>query len=146
MMTSLEIAWTGGLSFTSVGNGASIAMASGDADRPSPMQLLGYAVMGCMSMDVVHILERGRHRLTAMAVRFEGEHAAQPPRRYTHVTLHFDITTSADAAVVERAINLSKTTYCPVWRSLRPDIELTTVATVRAIDEAVSGSEPSAQG
>jgi uncharacterized OsmC-like protein len=44
--------------------------------------------------------------------------------------LHFDITGNVDPRTVERAIELSKTTYCSVWNSLRTDIALTTTFTI----------------
>lgn len=135
-MTSLAIQWTGGLSFESAGDGPPLTMASGDRSMPSPMQLLAYGVMGCMAMDVAHVLARGRHRLVDMKVRFEGERAESHPRRYRSIALHFDIATTAPREAVERAIELSRTKYCPVANSLRSDITVTTSLVLRPVDVA----------
>jgi putative redox protein len=137
-MASLSVEWNGGLSFTSAGDGPELAMASRDPAKLSPMQVLAYAVMGCMGMDVAHVLEKGRHQLAGMTVRFDGERDRTHPRRYTAIALHFDVTTTAAAPVVERAIDLSRTKYCPVWNSLRGDIALTTSYTIYPVDTADS--------
>lgn len=133
-MASLSIEWTGGLSFASAGRGPVLAMASGDRAKLSPMQVLAYAVMGCMGMDVAYVLDKGRHQLAAMTVRFDGERCETQPRRYTAITMHFDLTTTAAPAVVERAIELSRTKYCSVWGSLRADVALTTSYTIHPVD------------
>lgn len=141
-MASLSIEWTGGLSFASAGNGPALVMASSDPARLSPMQVLAYAVMGCMGMDVAYVLEKGRHQLAAMTVRFDGTRAEAHPRRYTAMTMHFDLTTTATAPVVERAIELSRTKYCSVWNSLRTDVALTTSYTILPVDPG-DGPDPS---
>ena len=140
-MVTLTAEWTGGLSFESTGNGPSLVMASGDPARLSPMQVLAYAVIGCMGMDVVHVLEKGRHQLAGLLVRFDGERAAAPPRHFTAITLHFDLTTSAPPAVVARAIELSRTKYCSVWHTLRPDVRLETSFDIRPVDQT-RGPDP----
>jgi putative redox protein len=102
----------------------------------SPPQALAYAVMGCMGMDVVHVLEKGRHRIDAFRIRFDGARAGDPPRRFTHMSLTFDVTTSAPAAVVDRAIALSREKYCSVWHTIRPDVELVTTCVVHPLGGA----------
>lgn len=135
-MAALTIEWTGGLSFVSGGDGPRIAMASGDPEKLSPMQVLAHAVMGCMGMDVAHVLRKARCHIQAMTVRFEGQRAQTHPRHYTAVSLHFDVTTSASPEIVARAIELSRTRYCAVWFTLRPDIVLETSFVTRPVDPA----------
>ena len=91
----------------------------------SPPQALGYAIMACMAMDVVHVLDKSRNELRAMSVQFTGKRAHEHPRRFISVTLHFDLTGRVDARVVDRAIELSRVKYCSVWNSLNPDITFT---------------------
>jgi putative redox protein len=59
-------------------------------------------------------------------VLFDGERAAEPPRRFTRFTLHFKVSGDVPNHVVERAIQLSRDKYCSVWHSLRADITLDT--------------------
>jgi putative redox protein len=97
----------------------------------SPTQALAYAVMACMGMDLVHILQKGRHDLQALTVTVETTRAQEHPRRYTSIHLHFELTGNIPGAAVERAIELSRTTYCSVSSSLRPDIDFKTTFTVK---------------
>jgi putative redox protein len=100
-----------------------------DADGvagPSPMQVTAFGLAGCMAADVVSILQKGRHALSALRVSFTGERAADPPRRFVRVTLHFHVSGAVPREAVERAIVLSRDTYCSVWHSLRRDIEFIT--------------------
>lgn len=90
------------------------------------MQLAAFGVAGCMAADVVAVLTKGRHPLTAFRVTFTGERAAEPPRRFLRITLHFHITGAIPPAAVERAIALSRQTYCSVWHSMRRDIDFIT--------------------
>ena len=93
---------------------------------------LKIAVMGCMAIDVIHILEKGRHQLQTLSVRFDGERAATPPQRYVTMQLHFDLAGPVPARAVERAIELSREKYCSVWHTIKEDVELTTAFTISA--------------
>ena len=129
---SLSLVWKGNLHFTSGPDGPPIELESSAPHVPSPMQMLAYAVMGCMAMDVVHILQKGRHDLQKLAVSFTGERATDVPKRYTAMHLHFDVTGSVPHEAVVRALELSHQKYCSVSNSLREDIRFTTSATVIA--------------
>jgi putative redox protein len=83
-----------------------------------------------MAMDVVHVLKKGRHDLQDLRIRFEGVRAEEHPRRYLSMHLHFEIRGRVENHVVERAIELSRTTYCSVWNTLRQDLELKTTFAV----------------
>ena len=90
------------------------------------MTLLAQAIMGCMAMDVVHILQKGRHDLKALTVSFGGERAAEAPKRYTKVHLTFHIRGAVPKDAIERAIALSHEKYCSVSNTLRQDLVFTT--------------------
>jgi putative redox protein len=129
-MGVLSLEWQHGLLFKGGPDGPPIELDSSTHGVLSPMQVLAYAIMGCMAMDVAHILEKGRHDLQALKVTFESERAPAPPRRYTMVHLHFDVTTNAGKDVVERAIELSHTKYCSVSNTLRQDLDFRTSVTI----------------
>ena len=62
-----------------------------------------------MAMDVVHVVQKGRHTLTAMTVKFEGERAAGPAEAVrVDGARTFDITGDVQDKVVARAIELSR--------------------------------------
>src|SRR5436190_19109046 len=121
-----ELVWSGDLRFDA-SSGTSTAVVDGDSQRgPSPMQHAAMALAGCMAADIVDILRKGRHPLTALRVTFTGTRAEQPPRRFVRITLQFDIQGSVPAEAVERAIALSREKYCSVWHSFRQDIAFET--------------------
>jgi putative redox protein len=114
------------MKFASSHGSPAIELHSSTPGVTSPVTALAYSVMACMAMDVVHVVEKGRHDLKAMTVKFEGERAADPPRRFLSMTLHFDITGNVADKVVARAIELSRDKYCSVWNTIRPDVKLKT--------------------
>ena len=127
---ALSLDWNGGMKFSSGPGEPAIRLDSGDPAVTSPTQALAYGVMGCMAIDVVHILQKGRHDLKALKVHFDGDRAEEPPRRYTAMRLRFDITGDVPGQAVERAIALSCKKYCSVSNSLRRDIALSTTFTI----------------
>jgi putative redox protein len=123
--TRVTLRWTDGLAFEGEAGQAAIRLAS-SGDALSPMQALAAGLAGCMSIDVVSILEKGRQSITAIEIELSGERAEKPPRRFVSFAIHYRISGEVEPARVERAIALSRETYCSVWHSLRTDISLET--------------------
>lgn len=123
--------WIGDLKFKSGEGQAPLELHSSTTGMLSPMMTLAYAQMACMGMDVVHVLTKGRHDLRALKVTIDTERAPEPPRRFTAMKLHFDVTGNVAGKAVERAIRLSREKYCSVANSLRPDIELETSYSIK---------------
>jgi putative redox protein len=96
----------------------------------SPVQMLVIGLAACMAMDVVDIIRKGRHPLTAFRTRIVAERQQQVPHRLTRASLHFHVHGDVPVVVVERAIALSRDKYCSVWHSLREDIVLDTAHTI----------------
>lgn len=128
----LSLQWHGDFKFSNAAGFPPIQLDSGDPNVPSPMQALAYGLMGCMAMDVVLILQKGRHDLKALSVHFEGDRAETQPKRYTRIHVRFDVTGPVPEEVVDRAIKLSHEKYCSVSNSLRQDIDFTTSFTITA--------------
>lgn len=129
-MIALSLDWKGDLKFASSLGSPAIELHSSTPGVSSPPQALAYAVMACMAMDVVHVIQKGRNPLTAMTVKFEGERAHEHPRRFVSMSIDFQITGQVEDHAVARAIELSRTKYCSVWNTLRPDVDLQTSFTV----------------
>jgi putative redox protein len=126
-----ELVWSGDLRFDA-SSGAKTAVVDGDGKHgPSPTQHAAMGLAGCMAADVVDILRKGRHPLTALRVTFTGMRAEQPPRRFLRIDLRFDIQGAVPAEAVERAIALSRDKYCSVWHSFRQDIDFSTTFDIR---------------
>jgi putative redox protein len=121
-----ELVWSGDLRFDA-SSGAHTAIVDGDSKNGlSPTQYAAIGLAGCMAADVVDILRKGRHPLTALRVAFTGTRAEQPPRRFLQIELRFDVRGAVPPDAVERAIALSREKYCSVWHSFRQDIALST--------------------
>lgn len=120
--TVVELVWEHDLVLAGTSGDASIRLDSASVEGPSPVQALAFALAGCMAMDVVHILKKGRHDLKGLSVKLVAERADTEPRRVTGVTLTYAITGDVPKDQVQRAIDLSHDKYCSVWHSLREDI------------------------
>jgi putative redox protein len=118
------LTWMGDLRFAGQTGEASIQLDSASKSGPSPMEAVAFGLAGCMAIDLVHILARGRHPLASLSTHLVAHRAPTEPRRFERIALHFAIEGDATADQVERAIALSRDKYCSVWHSLRNDIEL----------------------
>jgi putative redox protein len=122
--TVLDLSWERELRFTAQAGDVQFTVDGSHVAGPSPMQALAAALAGCMAIDLVHILTKGRQPPAALRARFTGHRAATEPRRYERIDLHFTIQGDVPPGAVERGIALSREKYCSVWHSLRQDIDL----------------------
>jgi putative redox protein len=130
--TTLELVWTHDLIMEGRSGHATIVLDSAGVAGPSPVQALAFALAGCMGMDVVYILNKGRHDLRGLKVSLVAERAQEDPHRITAVTAEFSVTGPIPREQIERAIHLSHEKYCSVWHSMRQDIPFTTRFSVTA--------------
>jgi putative redox protein len=124
--TVVELSWQGGLRFAARAQDHQVILDGDGAAGITPVQTLLAALAGCMASDVALILTRGRQPLEGLEARLEAERAPADPRRLTKVTLRFLVRGPVPAEKVERAVALSRETYCSVWHSLRQDIDFRT--------------------
>ena len=94
---------------------------------PRPMETLLAGAGGCTAYDVVLILKRGRHAVSGCQVKLQAERAAQDPKVFTRIHLHFVVSGRAlPPAAVARAIELSHERYCSATIMLAHTAEITT--------------------
>ena len=129
--TTLELTWDRDLIFHGASAEATITLDSAGKAGPSPVQTLAFALAGCMGMDVVYILRKGRFDVRGLKIALIAERAQDDPHRITAVTIDFTVTGDVPEAQVRRAIDLSHDKYCSVWHSMRQDIAFTSRFTVR---------------
>jgi putative redox protein len=127
---TLELVWERDLVFGGRSGHTLMTLDSAGVAGPSPVQALAFALAGCMGMDVVHILQKGRYDLRGLGVALSAERAQDNPHRVTAVDMRFLVTGAVPDAQVQRAIDLSREKYCSVWHSLRQDIPLKTSFTI----------------
>lgn len=132
---ALQLIWEHDLVFAGTSGDATLTLDSAGQEGPSPVQALAFALAGCMAMDVVFVLNKGRHDLRGFRAELSGERAPDHPRRITALTLALTINGNIPDDVVDRAIQLSREKYCSVWHSLRQDITLT-------VTRSISRTEP----
>jgi putative redox protein len=128
--TTVELIWEHDLVLAGKAGTTTIKLDSASVEGPSPVQTLAFALAGCMAMDVVHIVRKGRHELRGLKVDLVAQRAEEDPHRITSVELKYSITGNVPKDVVQRAIDLSRDKYCSVWHSLREDITLDVTFTI----------------
>ena len=94
---------------------------------PRPMEVMLAGAGGCTAYDVVLILKRGRHAVSGCQVKLSAERAAEDPKVFTRIHLHFTVTgRGLPHAAVARAIELSHERYCSATIMLAKTAEITT--------------------
>ncbi|MCO6414393.1 MAG: OsmC family protein [Thiogranum sp.] len=92
--------------------------------RPMEMLLLGMG--GCTAFDVVHILRKSRQAVTDCVAELQAERAAEDPKVFTSVHVHFIVTgRDLEEKRVARAVSLSAEKYCSASIMLGKTAEIT---------------------
>lgn len=115
----------GGLRFdATTGTGHHVMMnthevGSDEEVGPTPMELVLVGLAGCTGMDVISILSKMRQDVTGYEVRVSGIQQEEHPRVYTEITVEHVVTgRDLNSDLVQRAVDLSATRYCPVGAML----------------------------
>ena len=119
----LQIVWEHDLVLAGSAGDVRMTMDSAAVEGPSPMQALAFGLAGCMAMDLLHILKKGRHDFKGLRADLTGVRADTEPRRFIKIDLHYQVTGGVADEVVQRGIDLSRDKYCSVWQSMRQDID-----------------------
>lgn len=129
---SVTVMWEGDMRFHArTEEGHDMAFDGTREMGASPTEGLLASLAACMAIDVVDILEKGRQDVDRCDVEISGDRRKDPPRRFTAIRMKFRLVGKAlSRSRVERAIDLSRTTYCSVWHTLAPDIELDVAMTI----------------
>ena len=79
----------------------------------SPVEFLIAGAVGCTAMDMIHILQRRRQKVTGLEVEITGTQAEEAPNVFTDATVVYVVRgEDIDPVAVERAIDLSMSKYC----------------------------------
>ncbi len=94
---------------------------------PRPMEMLLAGAGGCTAYDVVLILKRGRHNVTACSVKLQAERAETDPKVFTRLNFHFVVQgRGVPEPAVARAVALSHERYCSATAMLAKTAAITT--------------------
>ncbi len=120
-----SVVWSKGMSFTGTADsGFSVPLGTdpavgGDNDGFRPMELLVISLAGCTAMDVISILRKKRQDITGFEVKVDAARANEHPKVVTAFAVRYIVRgRNIDPRAVERAIDLSQTTYCPAQAML----------------------------
>lgn len=126
-----EVKWVDGLRFVGkaysnhpVVMDAAIEAGGGDAGlRPGEMVLM--ALAGCTGIDVASLLKKMRVEFDSFEIGIEAEVAENYPKKFTKIIVEYRVTgRDIPEDKLQRAINLSRETYCSVSAQLRPGAEI----------------------
>jgi putative redox protein len=126
-----DLTWIGDLKFAGVSGATSITLDGDSTAGPSAVQALAFALASCMATDVIYILTKGRHPVRGLRAHLAAQRAPEDPHRFVKVDLRFEVDGAVPPEAVERAISLSRETYCSVWHSLNHDIDFQVTYDVR---------------
>ena len=91
-----------------------------------PMEMLLVSLGGCTAMDVASILRKQRQEVTDLEIRVNGERATEVPKVFTRIELNYVVYgRGLRTDAVERAVNLSRETYCSVSKMLEQSVPIT---------------------
>ena len=122
-----------GMAFAAETGSGHLLLMDGAADgggrnlAPRPMETVLAGTGGCTAYDVVLILQRGRHQVSACQVVMTSERATTDPKVFTKIHMHFVVSGPAlTDAVVERAVRLSHEKFCSASIMLAKTATITT--------------------
>ncbi|HMQ35513.1 MAG TPA: OsmC family protein [Chloroflexaceae bacterium] len=93
---------------------------------PSPMALVLMSLAGCAGMDVIGIMRKKRQDVRGLTVAARGARSEEYPKPYTAIRLEFRFAgPGIEPTACERAIELTRDRYCPVWAMLSPSVDIT---------------------
>src|SRR5207247_5932450 len=127
----VKVTWVPPMQFSgSAARGSTVMMdaAQGDGGTgtgPTPMENLLLALAGCTGMDVVSIFRKMRISLEELRIDVSGERAADHPRVFTSIHLHYALRGAGlDAQSAQKAVTLSLDKYCSVAAMLKRTAKL----------------------
>lgn len=132
MKTSVNVKWTGNMSFETELNGHKLVLdaageVGGENKGPRPKPLILTALAGCTGMDVVSILKKMRVEVEDFQVIVEGDMTEEHPKYYERMHVIFQFK-GKDLPMdkLEKAVNLSEEKYCGVSALYKKAIPVTT--------------------
>ncbi|NCT10575.1 MAG: OsmC family protein [Flavobacteriia bacterium] len=100
---------------------------NGDVVGFAPKTLMLSSLAGCSGLDVVSLLEKMRAQVADFRIVVTGELTDEHPKIYKKVRVEYHFTDSnLQPEKIQKAVNLSVTTYCGVMEMFRKFAEIET--------------------
>ena len=98
----------------------------GQGKGPRPMELVLFGLAGCMAMDVLHIINKARAKLTKAKLEVNAQRVSSIPAIFEQIHLCFYLGgEGVTEKMAQRAIDLSLDRYCSVAQMLSPKVKIT---------------------
>lgn len=97
----------------------------GDGQGYTGLEMLLMSLAACSGTSIVSLLRKMRKDVTALKIVAKGERRATHPTSFEKIGLEFSLESKdATDADLQKAIQLSEQTYCPVWAMLKNSTEI----------------------
>lgn len=140
-MSQAELVWKGGMRFEGVGASGHVVAVDAGVDgggsdsAARPMEVLLIGVMSCTAMDVLSILRKKRQEPQDLKIFATFERSTEHPKKYTRIHLEYVAYGDVELKALERAAELSETTYCGAIATVRGVAEVTRSCRVEPVAE-----------
>lgn len=99
----------------------------GDGEGFTGLELLLMSFAGCSGTSVAYLLRKMGKCLSSLKVNARGIRRETLPLSFDKIYLEFEITSNdIQKDNVQRAIQLSEESICPVWAMIKNNVEITT--------------------
>lgn len=110
----------------------------GDGQGYTGLELLLVSLAACSGTSVVMLLRKMKRQIAGFKVEARGIRRTQHPTAFEQIFLDFVVDSpDCEESDIEKAIQLSEETLCPVWAMLKNNVEV--IATCRL---TVTGGMP----
>lgn len=114
------------------------AAPANDGATCTPMEAVLVALVGCLGVTIIGVLQKKRQAVTSYRLRATGVRAETQPTVFTAITVEHMISGQAVAReAADRSLELAETRYCPVSAMLSKSVAITHTIT---IEEVAGGS------
>ena len=103
----------------------------GDGDGYMPLQLLLISLASCSGSTVVTLLRKMSKGISGLKVTASGERRDEHPLGFK--TIHLDFNVQSGDIIetdIQKAIQLSEQTFCPVWAMLKNNVVIKTTYSI----------------
>lgn len=97
----------------------------GDGAGYTGLELLLMSLATCSGTAVVHLLRKMRKTITGFEVHAKGIRREQHPMSFEKISLEFTLhSLDTEDVDMQKAVQLSEKSYCPVWAMLKNNVEV----------------------
>jgi putative redox protein len=103
----------------------------GKGEAPTPKQLVLHGLAGCTGMDVATILAKKGVTYESFSIDVEAEQTTVHPKVFKQIKVTYRfVANPSDRPAIERAVELSRGTFCGVSAMLEKTAEIETAITI----------------